>query len=167
MKDILTCFGFKLILEMNQILILLFSASFLIGFAQSKESIEFEKSKGTWPMPISNISKYVIERDFNSRLTAINTPHIIFTPGQNDSVKAVFKGTVDAVFSVGDYFTINIKYGDYFISYNDIDSPFVKKGDHINAGKYIGSLRKDNRQLEILIFNVHDHLFDPYPWFRW
>ncbi len=118
-------------------------------------------------MPISNVSKYIIEKDFNSHVIAVNTPHIIFTPSQNDSVKAVFKGDVDAVFSVGDYFTINIKYGDYFISYNDIDSPFVKKGDHITTGKYLGSLSSDNRQLELLIFNTHDHLFDPYPWFRW
>jgi murein hydrolase activator len=152
---------------MKQLLLITFSISFFVGHAQKKESSEFEKSKGTWPMPFSNVSKYIIEKDFNSHVIAVNTPHIIFTPSQNDSVKAVFKGDVDAVFSVGDYFAINIKYGDYLISYNNIDSPFVKKGDHITTGKYLGSLRPDNMQLELLIFNSHDHLFDPYPWFKW
>ena len=141
--------------------------SSILGHAQIHETNEFEKSKGTWPMPISSISKYIIEKDFNSHVIVVNTPHIIFIPSQNDSIKAVFRGIVDAVFSVGDYFCINIKYGDYLISYNNVDSPCVKKGDHITTGKYLGSLRSDNKQLELLILNPHDHLLDPYPWFQW
>lgn len=136
--------------------------------AQSIKNIEFEKSKGHWPFPISCFSQYISTEDYSS-LCCDDLPmkNIVFFAGKNDSVNAVFKGSVQTVFSIGDCFAVMVRFGDFYITYAYLDSPNVKKGDHITQGQYLGLLTQSCNELELLLSNKNDQLFEPCEWFNW
>ena len=79
---------------------------FISGKAQVSQNIEFEQSKGKWPSPISNFSKYINEEERNSTSSEIGHKGITIFPNNNDSVKAVFKGKVVLIFPIANSFAI-------------------------------------------------------------
>jgi murein DD-endopeptidase MepM/ murein hydrolase activator NlpD len=143
---------------------LLFSSS---GKSQASQNLEFEQSKGKWPIPISHYAKYINDEERNSTSNEIGHKGITIIPNQNDSVKAVFKGSVVLVFPIGNSFVVMTNYGDYFITYSNLDSPHVKKGDEVSQGEFLGRLSGSNRQLELMITNRRDKEFDPFEWIKW
>ncbi len=135
--------------------------------SQASQNMEFEQSKGKWPIPISNYAKYINDEERNSTSTEIGHKHITIIPNQNDSVKAVFKGQVVLVFPIENSFVVMTNYGDYFITYSNLDSPHVKKGDEVSQGEFLGRLSPSNRQLELMLTNRRDKEFDPFEWIKW
>ncbi|HLA59821.1 MAG TPA: peptidoglycan DD-metalloendopeptidase family protein [Puia sp.] len=141
---------------------------FLIsGKSQVSQNIEFEQSKGKWPFPILHFTKFINEEQRTSTVNDFAHKGIIFIPNQIDSVKAVFKGVVITIFPLGDDFVVMTNYGDYFISYVNLDKPTVKKGDLINQGQFLGILSTSPGQLELMLTNRNNKEFDPYEWFNW
>ncbi len=143
---------------------LFFSTS---GKSQASQNIEFEQSKGKWPIPISNYAKYINDEERNSTSNEIGHKGITIIPNQNDSVKSVFKGSVVLVFPIGNSFVVMTSYGDYFITYSNLDTPHVKKGDKVSQGEFLGRLSPSNRQLELMLTNRQDKEFDPFEWIKW
>jgi hypothetical protein len=148
--------------------IFVLSLLFISGKSQVSQNTEFERSKGKWPPPISNFSKYI---NFKERISVsyIEIPDqgLSIVPGQNDSVKSVFKGKVISVFRFSNVFAVMTNYGDYFITYAYLDSPVVKKGDQVTEGEFLGMLSIPYRQLELMLTDSRDKEFDPYEWFKW
>ena len=144
-----------------------FTLLLISGKAQVSQNIEFEQSKGKWPSPISNFSKYINEEERNSTSSEIEHKGITIFPNNNDSVKSVFKGKVVLIFPIANSFAIMTNYGDYFITYVNLDSPNVKKGDQIAQGEFLGLLSASNRQLELMLTNRKDQEFDPFEWIKW
>ena len=103
-------------------------------FSQNAKDLAFEHSKATWPFPISNFTSFVSEESNNNESNDIGHKGIIFFSGTADSVKAVFEGKVEIAFPVGEGFAIIVNYGDYFITYINLDSPAVKQGDLFGKG---------------------------------
>jgi murein DD-endopeptidase MepM/ murein hydrolase activator NlpD len=138
------------------------------GKSQVSQNTEFKQSKGKWPPPISNFSKFI---NFKERVSAsyFEIPHkgLSIVPGQNDSVKSVFKGKVISVFRFSNVFAVMINYGDYFITYAYLDNPVVKKGDQVKEGEFLGLLSSPYRQLELMLTDRRDKEFDPYEWIKW
>jgi murein DD-endopeptidase MepM/ murein hydrolase activator NlpD len=154
-------------MEMRLFTIFVFLLFSLSGKSQVSENTEFEQSKGKWPTPIANFAKYINDEERNSTSNEIGHKGITFIPNQNDSVKAVFKGRVVLIFPIANSFAVMTNYGDYFITYLNLDSPNVKKGDLIVQGKFLGHLSNSPRQLELVLTNRNDKEFDPYEWINW
>jgi hypothetical protein len=136
-------------------------------FSQNAKDLTFEHSKATWPFPISNITSFVSEESNNNESNDIGHKGIIFFSGKADSVKAVFEGKVEIAFPVGNGFAIIVNYGDYFITYINLDSPAVKPGDLIRQGQWMGNLPSGNKQIKLVITTRNNNEYDPYDWFKW
>src|ERR1700733_8876741 len=121
------------------------------GKSQVFQNIEFEQSKGKWGFPISTFIAYKKEEGRMSTTNDFDHKGIIFFTNKDDSVKATFKGTIALIFSVGDCFALMTKYGDYFITYVNLDSPIVKKGDNVTQGQFLGVLARGYEKLELSI----------------
>jgi hypothetical protein len=136
-------------------------------FSQNAKDLTFEHSKATWPFPISNITSFVSEESNNNESNDIGHKGIIFFSGKADSVKAVFEGKVEIAFPVGNGFAVIVNYGDYFITYINLDSPAVKPGDLIRQGQWMGNLPSGNKQIKLVITTRNNNEYDPYDWFKW
>jgi hypothetical protein len=147
----------------------IFAFTFLLISSKSQvsQNIEFEQSKGKWTFPISKFIAYVKEEGRKSTANDFDHKGIIFFTNKDDSVKASFKGKVALIFPVGDCFALMTKYGDYFITYVNLDSPVVKKGDNVSQGQFLGFLVRGYEKLELTITDHNAKEFDPYKWFKW
>jgi hypothetical protein len=132
------------------------------GKSQVSQNIEFEQSKGKWPFPVSNFTKYKDDGEKKNGFCQIGSRGITFFTPNVDSVKSVFKGKIISIFPVGDGFAIISNYGDYFINYSIIDSPLVKKGESLEKGQYLGCTLKDCSQLFLTLSNRNGKEYDPY-----
>jgi len=135
--------------------------------SQSVQDSDFVQSKATWPFPIANFTHFSSEESSTSESNDIGHKGIIFFSGIPDSVRAVFKGKVETTFPVGAGFAIIINYGDYFITYVNLDRPAVKPGDPIIQGQYLGLLPQANKQIKLVITTRNNNEYDPYDWFKW
>jgi Peptidase family M23 len=135
--------------------------------SQSVQDSAFEQSKATWPFPITNFSRFSSEENNTSESNDIGHKGIIFFSDTPDSVKAVFKGRVETTFPVGAGFAIIVNYGDYFITYINLDRPAVKPGDPILQGQWLGHLPQANKQIKLVITTRNNREYDPYDWFNW
>ncbi|HTB25195.1 MAG TPA: M23 family metallopeptidase [Puia sp.] len=136
-------------------------------FSQDTKDLAFEHSKSTWPFPISNFTGFTSEETNNNESNEIGHKGIIFFSGTADSVKAVFEGKVEITFPIGDGFAIIVNYGDYFITYINLDSPTVKPGDLVHQGQWMGNLPPGNKQIKLVITSRNNNEYDPYDWFKW
>ncbi len=136
-------------------------------FSQNTKDAVFEQSKGTWPFPILHFTNYISEENNNSESNEIGHKGIVFFSKTPDSVKAVFEGKVETTFPIGSGFVIIVSYGDYFITYNNLDSSTVKPGDYVHQGQWLGNLPLKNKQIIIVITTRNNNEYDPYDWFKW
>jgi hypothetical protein len=134
--------------------------------SQTAQDSAFEKSKASWPFPISNFTRFSSEENRNGS-EEIGHKAIIFYSGTADSVKAVFKGKVETSFPAGNGFVIIVNFGDYFVTYINLDHPAVKPGDLIFQGQYLGRLPESDKQIKLMITTRNNNEYDPYDWFKW
>jgi murein hydrolase activator len=126
----------------------------------------FEKDKGHLPWPISSGTiamrfgphEYIKGIVHNNQGITIES-----TPGS--SVTAVFEGDVQSVFNVGDVSAVMIRHGKYFTTYSNLASVSVSKGQSVKTGQVLGKLGEIG-QLEFVLSDDKDHLFDPEKWLR-
>jgi murein hydrolase activator len=81
------------------------------------------------------------------------------------AVKAVFKGEVQSVFSVGDVSAVMIRHGKYFTTYSNLSTVSVNKGDQVTTGQIIGRVGEIG-QLEFVLSDENRHNYDPERWLR-
>ncbi len=134
------------------LLILFLSSKALAG--QISVDNAFERTKGTWRLPIDKITK------IDTQLSSPGYRIICFPRGltvQSDScVNAYFvqPGQVVLVTTIGTEYVTITKQGSYYLVYSGFAEISVKKGDKVIAGQLIGSLAEvdDNVfELEILL----------------
>ena len=130
-------------------------------------SDNFEKNKKNLPWPVDNGSVAVHFGVYTIEGTDIrgNNLGITIETDAGKSVKAIFDGEVQSVFSVGDVSAIMIRHGKYFTTYSNLGSVSVSKGQQIKIGQVIGKV-SDIGQLEFVLSDEKDHKFDPEKWLR-
>lgn len=94
-----------------------------------------------------------------------NNQGITIEAAPNSSITAVFDGQVQNVFNVGDVTAVMIRHGKYFTTYCNLSTVSVSKGETVKTGQLIGKLA-DIGQLEFVLSDEKDHLFDPEKWLR-
>ena len=94
-----------------------------------------------------------------------NNQGITIESSPGSSVTAVFDGDVQSVFNVGDVSAVMIRHGKYFTTYSNLSSVAVSKGQSVKTGQLLGKLAEIG-QLEFVLSDDKDRLFDPEKWLR-
>jgi hypothetical protein len=110
--------------------------------SQSENTI-FKASQGKWNFPISNVQS-IDTMTFDCYGIPANSKCLILKSQSSTQVRAIQGGHVQSVFEQAGIYTIIIKTGDYFLIYDGLSKPFLKKGDMITEGKSIGNLACDD-----------------------
>jgi murein hydrolase activator len=126
----------------------------------------FEKDKGHLPWPIASgtIAMRYGPHEYIKGIVH-NNQGITIEAAANSSITAVFDGQVQNVFNVGDVTAVMIRHGKYFTTYSNLSTVSVTKGEMVKTGQLIGKLA-DIGQLEFIISDEKDRLFDPEKWLR-
>jgi murein hydrolase activator len=126
----------------------------------------FEKDKGHLPWPLSSgiISMRYGPHEYVKGVIH-NNQGITIESSVGSSVMAVFDGTVQGVFFVGDVSAVMIRHGKYFTTYSNLSTVSVTKGQEVKTGQVLGKLAEIG-QLEFVISDDKDRLFDPEKWLR-
>jgi septal ring factor EnvC (AmiA/AmiB activator) len=126
----------------------------------------FEKDKGHLPWPIASgtIAMRYGPHEYIKGIVH-NNQGITIEASANSSITSVFDGQVQNVFNVGDVAAVMIRHGKYFTTYSNLSTVSVTKGEMVKTGQLIGKLA-DIGQLEFIISDEKDRLFDPEKWLR-
>jgi murein DD-endopeptidase MepM/ murein hydrolase activator NlpD len=81
------------------------------------------------------------------------------------SVKAVFDGEVQSIFSVGDVQAVMIRHGKYFTTYSNLSTVSVTKGQQVKTSQIIGRVGEE-AQLEFILSDEKSKVYDPELWLR-
>jgi septal ring factor EnvC (AmiA/AmiB activator) len=129
-------------------------------------SDNFEKNRGhlPWPVNSGNIAMRFGPHEYIKGIVH-NNQGITIECAAGSSVLAVFDGEVQNVFNVGDVTAVMIRHGKYFTTYSNLASVSVSRGQVIKTGQLLGKLA-DIGQLEFVLSDDKDHLFDPERWLR-
>jgi murein hydrolase activator len=129
-------------------------------------SDNFEKNRGhlPWPVNSGNIAMRFGPHEYIKGIVH-NNQGITIECAAGSSVLAVFDGEVQNVFNVGDVTAVMIRHGKYFTTYSNLASVSVSRGQAIKTGQVLGKLA-DIGQLEFVLSDDKDHLFDPERWLR-
>ncbi len=129
-------------------------------------SDNFAKNQGhlPWPVESGNVSMHFGLQNYVGNIT-YNNQGITIETNAGVSVKAVFEGEVQSVFSVGDVTAVMIRHGKYFTTYSNLESVTVAKGQQVKTGQLLGHVSSIG-QLEFVLSDEKDHKFDPERWLR-
>ena len=111
-------------MTLKALLVLIFFSSGFSANSQIDSSKLFEMKKGTLPSPIlapSNKLKIEISKSSDSSYAAS------YQMDSSYKVIAIFDGLVITSEMVGWYYQVTTKYGNYFITYDGLQKPVVKK----------------------------------------
>jgi septal ring factor EnvC (AmiA/AmiB activator) len=134
-------------------------------------SENFEKNRGKlpWPVETGHISipfgVYSVEGMTNIHGT--NTGVTIETQA-GTSVKAIFDGEVSSVFNIEGTSVVLIKVGKFFISYSNLSSVNVSKGEKVKVGQVLakaGENSDGNGEIQLIIMDEKKNL-NPEQWLR-
>jgi septal ring factor EnvC (AmiA/AmiB activator) len=129
-------------------------------------SDNFEKDKGHLPWPIAS-GTIAMRFGPHEYIPGIihNNQGITIESSSGTSVTAVFDGEVQSVFNVGDVSAVMLRHGKYFTTYSNLSSVSVSKGQKVKTGQLLGKLG-DLGQLEFVLSDEKDKVFDPERWLR-
>jgi len=129
-------------------------------------SNNFELNRGRLPWPVKSGT---IALSFGRHEYMKNIWHdnlgITIECAAGSSVTAVADGTVSIIFNVGDVTGVMVRHGKYFTTYSNLSAASVVKNQAVKAGQQLG-LVADIGQLEFVLSDDKDHLFDPEKWLR-
>ncbi|HEY4063690.1 MAG TPA: peptidoglycan DD-metalloendopeptidase family protein [Puia sp.] len=125
----------------------------------------FEKNKGQLPWPVSGTVSMAFGPHEYIKGIMHNNQGVTIDATAGSAVKAVYEGEVQSVFSVGDVSAVMIRHGKYFTTYSNLSTVSVSKGEQVKTGQIIGRVG-DIAQLEFVLSDEKDHMFDPEKWLR-
>lgn len=104
-----------------------------------KLSASFEANRGSLPSPVA--TGYITAKFGSYMVDQASAQHdgVVFQTSDGSAVRAVFNGTVAAVFEkFGKYFVL-IKHGEYFTVYENLKSVSVSRGTQVSTKQTIGA----------------------------
>ena len=125
----------------------------------------FEKNKGHLPWPVNGTVSMAFGPHEYIKGIIHNNQGVTIDVSAGAAVKAVFEGVVATVFNVGDVNAVIIRHGKYFTTYSNLSTVSVSKGEQVKTGQILGQVG-DIGQLEFVLSDEKDHMFDPEKWLR-
>jgi len=126
---------------------------------------DFEMYKHRLPWPVSGTISMSFGRHEYIKGIWHDNAGVTIDVTSGAAVKAVFKGEVQSVFSVGDVTAVMIRHGKYFTTYSNLSTVSVTKGEQITTGQIIGRVG-DVGQLEFVLSNEKGSNLDPEQWLK-
>lgn len=134
------------------------------------QSLDFEKNRGALPWPASG---YVSQPFGNytlpgSKIREYN-PGIEITSNGDPGVRSVANGVVSVVVNMDDGYTVIVRHGKYFTTYNHLANVFVSKGQNVQAGTPLGAMATGIHGKPTMLFIVSDDRgndMNPSGWLR-
>ena len=125
----------------------------------------FEKNRGHLPWPVSGTISMAFGPHEYIKGIIHNNQGVTIDANAGAAVKAVFDGEVQSVFNVSDVSAVMIRHGKYFTTYSNLSTVSVSKGDQVKTGQIIGRVGEIG-QLEFVLSDEKDHMFDPEKWLK-
>ena len=122
--------------------------------AQTDSSALFEKSKNKLSHPISSFKKLVNLESVKVNFGCSPNPGNTYYTDKEDTVNAIFEGTVISIFQLENQYGLTTKFGKYYITYFGLSKPVVKRGDYIKTRQHLATLMNnlgESFQLELII----------------
>jgi septal ring factor EnvC (AmiA/AmiB activator) len=129
-------------------------------------SDNFEKNRGHLPWPVAS-GTIAMAFGLHEYIHGVvhNNPGITIETNAGTTVKTVFDGEVQYVFSVGDVDAVMVRHGKYFTTYSNLEGVTVTKGQQVKTGQTLGRVSSIG-QLEFWLSDEKDHMLDPEKWLR-
>ena len=152
-------------MTLKTLLVLLYFSWGFSANSQTDSSKLFEMKKGTLSGPIlapSGKLKIEISKSSDSSYAAS------YQMDSSYVVIAIFDGLVITSEIVGWYYQVTTKYGNYFITYDGLQKPLVKKGDFVKAGQTISAVGNNLHNTYFFNLFIYDtkNSFDPMLWLK-
>jgi murein hydrolase activator len=134
-------------------------------------SENFEKNRGKlpWPVEAGHISipfgPYNVE---GLKGITSNSPGITIETQVGISVKSVFDGEVSSVFNIEGTSVVLVKVGKFFISYSNLSTVTVSKGEKVKVGQVLGKAGENsdgNGEIQLVLMEEKRNL-NPEQWLR-
>ena len=138
----------------------------------AKLSSAFERNKGGLPWPVKRgfISQsFGVHKHPEFRNITLQNNGVDITTNKNETVRAVFNGSVSAILSIpGQGDAVLVNHGDFFTVYSRMTNISVRKGQKIKTGQKLGSVMTDEEDKTILQFQVWEgqEKQDPQMWLK-
>lgn len=138
----------------------------------AKLSSAFERNKGGLPWPVKRgfISQsFGVHKHPEFRNITLQNNGVDITTNKNETVRAVFNGSVSAILSIpGQGDAVLVNHGDFFTVYSRMTNISVRKGQKIKTGQKLGSVMTDEEDKTILQFQVWEgqEKQDPQIWLK-
>ena len=133
------------------------------------DNFRANKGKLPWPVDAGHVSvafgPHAVE---GLSKVVTNNPGITIETQVGASVKAIFDGEVSTVFNIEGSSAVLIKIGKFFISYSNLSSVNVSKGDKVKVGQVLGKAGENsdgNGEIELLLMEEKTNL-NPEQWLR-
>jgi septal ring factor EnvC (AmiA/AmiB activator) len=133
----------------------------------------FGSQKGRLPKPVSSgaiVSRFGRHQHPLFEQVTVNNNGIDFRTPSGASVKAVYSGEVVSVFAIpGSGNAVMLKHGNYYTTYSNLSTVYVKRGDKVSQGKALGKVGKEASSgsyiLHFELWNGKSKV-NPEPWLR-
>jgi murein hydrolase activator len=133
------------------------------------ENFIINKGKLPWPVESGHISipfgPYSVE---GLKGITSNSPGITIETQVGSAVKAIFDGEVSTVFNIEGSSAVLIKIGKFFISYSNLSSVNVAKGEKVRVGQLLGKAGENadgNGEIQLVLMDEKRNL-NPEQWLR-
>ncbi len=110
---------------------------------ESALASDFESNKGNLPWPVEKGSIVTPFGPYShAEISSVQIPNdgINIITEKGSSVRAVFKGTVSGVASIGESKVVIIRHGNYLSVYSNLSEVNVSKGSTVNTKQIIGKV---------------------------
>jgi len=124
-------------------------------------SINFEKSRGSLPWPVSTGSIAIPFGPYQIGKLTGNSEGIEIGLPEGSTVKCVADGKVSAVYDIGGEQTITIRHGKYFTTYSHMASVSVSKDQEVKGGTVLGKSGTDVNGDGALLFMINNEKGTP------
>lgn len=133
------------------------------------ENFKANKGKLPWPVDNGHVSVPFGPHGIEGLAKIVtNNPGITIETQVGASVKSIFDGEVSTVFNIEGSSAVLIKIGKFFISYSNLSSVNVAKGDKVKVGQLLGKAAENsdgNGEIELLLMEEKTNL-NPEQWLR-
>jgi len=133
------------------------------------ENFITNKGKLPWPVEAGHVSipfgPYSVE---GLKGITSNSPGITIETQVGSVVKAIFDGEVSTVFNIEGSSAVLIKIGKFFISYSNLSSVNVAKGEKVKVGQTLGKAGENsdgNGEIQLVLMDEKRNL-NPEQWLR-
>jgi murein hydrolase activator len=133
-------------------------------------SENFEKNMGKlpWPVDAGHVSIPFGPYSIEGLKVKGNSTGITIETQVGASVKAIFEGDVSAVFNIEGSSAVLIRIGKFFISYSNLSSVNVAKGDKVKVGQVLGKAADNSDgigEMQLVLMEDKTNL-NPEKWLR-